>query len=60
MVDLSGTLTLPATWKTVRLFDISSTFRDMQEERGILVKSVFPQLCKLCEERGSLARTNQS
>jgi hypothetical protein len=34
----------------VRVF-ISSTFRDMFKERGILVKRVFPQLRKLCEER---------
>ncbi|MFC1596736.1 DUF4062 domain-containing protein [Planctomycetota bacterium] len=31
---------------------ISSTFRDMQGEREILVKRVFPQLRKLCEDRG--------
>ena len=38
-------------WRTVRVF-ISSTFRDMREEREELVKRVFPQLRKLCEERG--------
>ena len=32
-------------------FFISSTFKDMQEEREILVKHVFPQLHKLCNER---------
>ncbi len=31
---------------------ISSTFRDMQEEREELVKQVFPQLRRLCENRG--------
>jgi len=37
--------------RVVRVF-ISSTFRDMQAEREELVKRVFPQLRKLCEERG--------
>jgi preprotein translocase subunit SecA/nephrocystin-3 len=36
--------------RQIRVF-ISSTFRDMQEERDILVKRIFPQLRKLCEER---------
>ena len=31
---------------------VSSTFRDMQAEREELVKRIFPQLRKLCEERG--------
>ena len=30
---------------------ISSTFRDMQVDRDVLVKKVFPQLRKLCESR---------
>ncbi|PIU45276.1 MAG: hypothetical protein COS95_04645 [Ignavibacteriales bacterium CG07_land_8_20_14_0_80_59_12] len=30
---------------------MSSTFRDMQEEREELAKRVFPQLCKLCKQR---------
>src|SRR6266436_4405275 len=34
----------------IRVF-ISSTFRDMQEERDILIKKIFPQVRKLCEER---------
>jgi len=34
----------------IRIF-ISSTFRDMQDERDILVKKIFPQLRKMCEER---------
>jgi tetratricopeptide (TPR) repeat protein len=38
-------------WRTIRVF-ISSTFSDMQEEREDLVKRVFPQLRKLCEQRG--------
>jgi tetratricopeptide (TPR) repeat protein len=38
-------------WRTIRVF-ISSTFRDMQEEREELVKQIFPQLRKMCEERG--------
>jgi len=37
--------------RVIRVF-ISSTFRDMKEEREILVKRVFPQLRRLCEERG--------
>src|SRR5262245_52886796 len=37
--------------RAVRVF-ISSTFRDMQEEREVLIKHVFPQLRKMCEERG--------
>lgn len=37
--------------RTIRVF-ISSTFRDMFDEREELVKRVFPQLRKLCEERG--------
>jgi len=36
--------------RLIRVF-VSSTFRDMQEERDVLVKKVFPQLRKLCEER---------
>jgi tetratricopeptide (TPR) repeat protein len=37
--------------RVIRVF-VSSTFRDMQEEREELVKRVFPQLRKLCETRG--------
>ena len=37
--------------RVVRVF-VSSTFRDMQEEREDLVKRVFPQLRKMCESRG--------
>ena len=37
--------------REIRVF-ISSTFRDMQEEREELVKQVFPQLRRLCESRG--------
>ncbi len=36
--------------RQIRVF-ISSTFRDMQAERDVLVKKVFPELRKLCEER---------
>jgi tetratricopeptide (TPR) repeat protein len=35
----------------IRVF-ISSTFRDFKKERNYLVKNIFPQLRKLCEERG--------
>ncbi|TMQ20782.1 MAG: DUF4062 domain-containing protein [Deltaproteobacteria bacterium] len=31
---------------------ISSTFRDMQDDREVLIKRVFPQLRKRCETRG--------
>ncbi|MDD2734738.1 MAG: DUF4062 domain-containing protein [Desulfuromonadaceae bacterium] len=37
--------------RVIRVF-ISSTFRDMQKERDILIKRIFPQLRKRCEERG--------
>jgi hypothetical protein len=40
-----------ASARQIRIF-ISSTFRDMQAERDHLVKFIFPQLRKLCEERG--------
>jgi len=40
-----------ANRREIRVF-ISSTFRDMQEEREELVKRVFPQLRRLCESRG--------
>jgi len=42
---------MPQPWRTIRVF-ISSTFSDMQEEREELVKRVFPQIRKLCEQRG--------
>ena len=35
----------------IRVF-ISSTFRDMQDERNVLVLKTFPKLRKLCESRG--------
>jgi tetratricopeptide (TPR) repeat protein len=37
--------------RVVRVF-ISSTFCDMHEEREELVKRIFPQLRKMCEQRG--------
>jgi nephrocystin-3 len=37
--------------RQIRVF-ISSTFRDMKQERDYLVKFTFPQLRKLCESRG--------
>lgn len=40
-----------AKQRVVRVF-ISSTFRDMQEERDILIKKVFPELRRRCRERG--------
>ncbi|MFQ5642416.1 MAG: tetratricopeptide repeat protein [Thiogranum sp.] len=41
----------PMQERTIRVF-VSSTFRDMHAEREELVKRVFPQLRKLCGERG--------
>ena len=41
----------PPRKREVRVF-ISSTFRDLQEEREELVKRVFPRLRRLCEDRG--------
>lgn len=35
----------------IRVF-ISSTFRDMQAERDLLIKKTFPELRKRCRERG--------
>jgi hypothetical protein len=37
--------------REIRVF-ISSTFRDMQEEREELAKQIRPQLRRLCESRG--------
>jgi len=37
--------------RVVRVF-VSSTFRDMKEERDELVRDVFPQLRRICEKRG--------
>jgi len=36
--------------RQIRIF-ISSTFKDMQEERGYLVTKVFPELRRYCEKR---------
>ncbi|MEK6261703.1 MAG: tetratricopeptide repeat protein, partial [Planctomycetota bacterium] len=37
--------------RVIRVF-VSSTFRDMQAERDELILKIFPQLRRLCEERG--------
>jgi hypothetical protein len=37
--------------KTFRVF-VSSTFRDLEEERNILQEEVFPELKELCRSRG--------
>ena len=37
--------------RAIRVF-VSSTFRDMQAEREELVKRIFPQVRRRCEERG--------
>lgn len=41
----------PILERAIRVF-VSSTFRDLHAEREELVKRVFPQLRKLCEQRG--------
>ena len=43
--------TAASSERSIRVF-VSSTFRDMQAERDELVKRIFPQLRKLCEQRG--------
>jgi tetratricopeptide (TPR) repeat protein len=48
MSDSSETI---AGRREIRVF-ISSTFRDMQAERDELVKFIFPELRKLCQQRG--------
>jgi tetratricopeptide (TPR) repeat protein len=50
MLDQTGRAS-PISQRVVRVF-VSSTFRDMHAERDELAKRVFPQLRKLCEERG--------
>ncbi len=50
MADSSNTSD-PSQDRVIRVF-VSSTFRDMHAEREELTKRVFPQLRKLCEERG--------
>lgn len=41
----------PLRERVVRVF-VSSSFRDMQQERDELVKRVFPGLRKICQKRG--------
>ena len=45
-----ATPSTPTRERLIRVF-VSSTFRDMQAERDILIKRIFPQFRKLCEER---------
>jgi nephrocystin-3 len=40
----------PENQRVIRVF-ISSTFRDMMQERELLVKQVFPELRRICAER---------
>ena len=40
-----------STSSELRVF-ISSTFRDLQEEREHLVTKIFPEIRALCRERG--------
>ncbi len=48
---MSQSPTLDSKERVIRVF-VSSTFRDMQAERDELVLRIFPQLRRLCEERG--------
>ncbi|XP_055957078.1 TPR repeat-containing protein DDB_G0287407 isoform X2 [Patella vulgata] len=54
LIDKNPPKIIPDTqrkmWKTVRLF-ISSTFKDMNNEREYLVKIIIPVLRQWCEER---------
>jgi hypothetical protein len=52
---MTGNSSLGPQPRVVRVF-VSSTFRDMQGERYEIVKRIFPQVRKLCEQRG-VART---
>ena len=45
--------------RVIRVF-ISSTFRDMKEERDQLVKFIFPKLRRLCEQRGVTRTSGES
>lgn len=38
---------MPGNWKTIRIF-VSSTFRDMHDDRNHLVRVVFPELRERC------------
>jgi len=40
----------PSETREIRVF-ISSTFRDMQQERELLIKEIFPELRRICAER---------
>lgn len=42
---------MPEPRSELRVF-ISSTFRDLQEEREHLIKKIFPEIRSLCRERG--------
>ena len=50
MVDVNPSGSL-SSQRIIRVF-VSSTFRDMQDEREELIKRIFPQLRKICETRG--------
>ena len=50
-MNKSSTEHLESLPRAIRVF-LSSTFRDMQAERDELTKFIFPQLRKLCEQRG--------
>ncbi|MFZ4455973.1 MAG: AAA family ATPase [Bacteroidales bacterium] len=43
---------MPQQTKTFRVF-VSSTFTDMKQERGILMRDAFPRLEKYCEENNA-------
>ncbi len=51
---MKGVIAQPAQKQRVIRVFISSTFRDMKEEREELVKRVFPKLRRICEKRGAI------
>lgn len=46
----SETIENPRSNRQIRIF-ISSTFRDMQKERDLLIKHVFPEIRSVCAQR---------
>lgn len=52
MANNNRTTASPITEPCIIRVFVSSTFRDLQDERDELVKKIFPQLRKLCEQRG--------
>ena len=42
---------MPSARRTIRVF-VSSTFEDLRSERNVLQRDVFPELSRLCRDRG--------